>query len=267
MPSPIRIAIFGTTGSGKTSFINCATGTDLGVGHEADSATKNIQQAVVPSDKVGQRKVILVDTPGFSDTDLEDPQLFLKIANWIAKSHNSGEPLNGAIFLQSISQPRVVKSEKDAVELFEKIVGSQAFPQVVVASSMWDTLKYSATGNKNENSSLEIVRQFLNFPQTTFQLVEELRKSKGLVWDTSAGTFLKTNLDVRIQQTDEQIRIVGNTTARLKKTLARLKEWARTFTTATIAGTNLVWTTMKVGGSLLQDVLILVDDFLPYMGN
>lgn len=213
----------------------------------------------MPSDKVGQRKVILVDTPGFSDTDLEDPQLFLKIANWIAKSHNSGEPLNGAIFLQSISQPRVVKSEKDAVELFEKIVGSQASPQVVVASSMWDTLKYSATGNKNESnrkgvwsnledgkakfarfynnedSSLEIVRQFLNFPQTTFQLVEELRKSKGLVWDTSAGTFLKTNLDVRIQQTDEQIRIVGNTTARLKKTLARLKEWARTFTTATVS--------------------------------
>ncbi|KAI0973659.1 P-loop containing nucleoside triphosphate hydrolase protein [Xylaria arbuscula] len=258
MPSPIRIAVFGKTGSGKTSFVKCATGADLGVGDGGSSTTKHIQQAVVPPSKVGGRKVILTDTPGFSDTDLEDPELFLKLANWLANSHNQGEPLNGAIFLQPINQARVDKSEREAVTLFENIVGTKGFPQVVVASSLWDTLARTELGAKYESnrkevwqglesggasfsrfhnteaSSLGIVRQFLDFPVTTFQLVEELRRLKGKVWSTSAATFLQESINIKIRDLDEQVKIAG-VTAYLNKTLKTLRGWLERFQTAVVS--------------------------------
>jgi len=65
MAGPKLFALMGCTGSGKTTFANCAAGSDLKVGHALESSTIEIQTV---SMKLGADDVVLIDTPGFDRT-------------------------------------------------------------------------------------------------------------------------------------------------------------------------------------------------------
>ncbi|KAI1739858.1 P-loop containing nucleoside triphosphate hydrolase protein [Xylaria scruposa] len=254
---PIRIAVFGKTGAGKTSFIKRATGADLEVGDGAASTTKNIQRVDVLPDKVEGHKVILIDTPGFNDTDLEEPTLFVNLARWLANSYHNGEALNGAIFLQGINEVRVLQGEVDGVKLFERIVGPKNFPQVIVATTMWDQVEegfgvrneenrakvwnnLSTGGAKfvrfynTEESAIKIVQDCLGFPETEFLLQEELIKHKGRVGRTSAGSFLYDSLGTKLEDIRIRIKISGGN-RKLGQTLRKLNNWLKDLAKASVS--------------------------------
>ncbi|TRX88530.1 hypothetical protein FHL15_010569 [Xylaria flabelliformis] len=268
---PIRIAVFGKTGAGKTSFIKRATGADLEVGDGAASATKNIQQVEVSPNKVGGHTVFLIDTPGFNDTDLEEPTLFLNLAKWLANSHYNGERLNGAIFLQGINEVRVLKGEEDGVKLFETIVGEQNFPHVIVATTMWDQVEkeFGVRNEENraklwhnlragdakfvrfyntENSAIEIVRGCLGFSETKFLLQKELIENKGKVRKTTAAEFLYNSLGTKIEDIRVQVKISGGN-RKLRQTIKKLNvqinfgaaAWKAVAAAATTVGVARVW--------------------------
>ena len=59
------------------------------VGHDITSCTSTLQYAIVdnPSTrKLENRRVIIVDTPGFDDTYQEDVEILRRIAVWLASS-------------------------------------------------------------------------------------------------------------------------------------------------------------------------------------
>ena len=59
------------------------------VGHDISSCTSALQYAFVdnPSTrKLGNRRVIIVDTPGFDDTYQDDVEILRRIAVWLASS-------------------------------------------------------------------------------------------------------------------------------------------------------------------------------------
>ena len=61
----------------------------MNVGHEIMSCTSALQYAIVdnPSTrKLGNRRVIIVDTPGFDDTYQDDVEILRRIAVWLASS-------------------------------------------------------------------------------------------------------------------------------------------------------------------------------------
>ncbi|KAG8166465.1 hypothetical protein KVR01_002154 [Diaporthe batatas] len=92
------------TGSGKTTFISKVTGrTDLQIGHDLTSCTREIQVAEAKTD--GQT-VRLVDTPGFSDTRLSDTEVLQMIADHLAAAHRQEAKLTGIIYLHPISDTR-----------------------------------------------------------------------------------------------------------------------------------------------------------------
>ncbi|KAI0184660.1 P-loop containing nucleoside triphosphate hydrolase protein [Xylaria flabelliformis] len=271
---PIRIAVFGKTGAGKTSFIKRATGADLEVGDGAASTTKKIQQVEVSPDKVRGHTVFLIDTPGFNDTDLEEPTLFLNLAKWLGNSHYNGERLNGAIFLQGINEVRVLKGEEDGVKLFETIVGPKNFPRVIVATTMWDQVEqdFGVRNEENraklwhnlragdakfvrfyntEDSAIEIVRGCLGFPETEFLLQKELIENRGKVGKTSAAKFLYKSLGTKIEDIRVQVRISGGN-RKLRQTMRKLNGWLKDLAAASIKFGGLAWrvvataTTMRV---------------------
>ena len=89
----------GATGSGKTSvrttspwsvcelihgfqFINLASGSQLRVGINLKSCTAEVQ--VANKFTLDGRQVILIDTPGFDDTNVSDAEILEKIAAFLA---------------------------------------------------------------------------------------------------------------------------------------------------------------------------------------
>lgn len=55
---------------------------DIGIGHTLKSCTVSIKEH--PTQYQGQ-DLVLVDTPGFDDTNIPDSKILRKIANWLKK--------------------------------------------------------------------------------------------------------------------------------------------------------------------------------------
>ena len=89
--------VMGPTGSGKSSvrtsfvqdfylvdscckFIGMATGAEIGIGHDLESYTTDIQ---IIRFQFVDINVVFVDTPGFDDTHKSDVEILDMIANWL----------------------------------------------------------------------------------------------------------------------------------------------------------------------------------------
>jgi hypothetical protein len=60
------------------------------VGHDLKSCTNILQHAVIPEipnyPLFKDRRIVVVDTPGFDDTYIEDREILRRIAVWLASS-------------------------------------------------------------------------------------------------------------------------------------------------------------------------------------
>jgi predicted GTPase len=72
----------GPTGSGKSTFVNLTSGSNLAVGEGLESCTSMVQ-ACAPFYLDGKR-VLLIDTPGFDDSNISDVEVLQKIAEFLA---------------------------------------------------------------------------------------------------------------------------------------------------------------------------------------
>ena len=77
-----NLRVMGATGSGKTSFINLVSGSNLKVGHGLKSCSTVVQPST-PFELDG-RLVTLIDTPGFDDTTMSDTDILKVIAAFLS---------------------------------------------------------------------------------------------------------------------------------------------------------------------------------------
>lgn len=74
----------GATGTGKSQFINRASGSNFAVGHTLDSCTAEVRHT--DPFELDDRKVILVDTPGFEDTHRTEVDILRAILGFLVTS-------------------------------------------------------------------------------------------------------------------------------------------------------------------------------------
>ncbi|KAJ8111806.1 hypothetical protein OPT61_g5684 [Boeremia exigua] len=235
-PDDIIIAILGTTGAGKSSFIaNCTKDRHPQIGHDLTSCTTKVS---VHTMQMLGRTVHLIDTPGFNDTLRSDCVTFQELAYWLAAADDKKFQLSGIIFLHRITDIRFHSSTKRALEIFKAICGEDAFRGTVVATTMWDRVatceierardRHSKLKTKLEGDILafggrlipvsaaevdpcnivrHIVRKDLRL-NLAFQI--ELRHHDRLIHQTTAGKIvydgLLDSLDAMTASTHESIR-------------------------------------------------------------
>ncbi|KAL4265829.1 hypothetical protein AB1N83_003897 [Pleurotus pulmonarius] len=85
----VLIAIMGATGSGKTTFVNMASGDNLAVGGDLESCTSVVQLS--KPFRLDGRRAILVDTPGFDDTRTSDTDVLAMIAAFLSTTYEEGK--------------------------------------------------------------------------------------------------------------------------------------------------------------------------------
>ncbi|KAG9680225.1 hypothetical protein KCU87_g411, partial [Aureobasidium melanogenum] len=147
------VAVCGKTGSGKTSFISALAGRDCGIGYDLQSSQSSVMFASCFTDnqfletskihevevRLGRETVILVDTPGFSDTNMTDTQVLEKIANWMKDTYSEGQLLSGIVYLHPINQNRMDGPSMQNIKLFRKLCGLRSMRNVILATTMWTT--------------------------------------------------------------------------------------------------------------------------------
>lgn len=90
---------------------------------------------------IDNRVITLVDTPGFDDTFRSDYEILKEVATWLEVSYKAAHSISGIIYLQPITSGRVTGGMKRTFDVFEKLIGSENFGQVILVTSKWDTLR------------------------------------------------------------------------------------------------------------------------------
>ncbi|KAJ7780606.1 lipoxygenase [Mycena maculata] len=148
----VVIAVMGSTGTGKSSFVKFITGnSSIVVGNGLESETIDVQTFRV-RDPASGRKLTIVDTPGFDDSraGITDTEVLKKIADFLVEEYDSDRKLNGLVYLQRISDPRFGGQAGRNLKMFRKLCGSDSFKNVVVLTTFWDRLADEQQGSRRE---------------------------------------------------------------------------------------------------------------------
>ncbi|KAH9481107.1 hypothetical protein JR316_0005627 [Psilocybe cubensis] len=226
----LSIAVMGPTGTGKSSFINLLSGSNLGVGRELESCTDEVQ--ISESFSLDGHTINLIDTPGFDDTKLTDTRILNMIASYLALTYSRGKRLAGVIYMHRITDNRIGGISARNFRLFRSLCGETSLCNVVIVTTMWDNIDISI-GEERErelmtkesffkpaiekgcrmlrhNNTLEsaqaIVRSIAKSNRSvTLQIQEEL--GRGLdITETRAGKELCREVFEQMERHREEIR-------------------------------------------------------------
>ncbi|PPQ95244.1 hypothetical protein CVT26_014935 [Gymnopilus dilepis] len=222
--SDVAIAVMGATGSGKTTFINSASGSDLRVGHSLQSCTSVVQ--VAQAFELDGRSVTLIDTPGFDDTTRSDAEILRMIATFLATAYENGKKLAGVIYIHRISDFRMGGISTRNFKMFRQLCGESTLKNVIILTNMWgevsrdvgearefelstqdmffkpvldrgaQLLRYDNTQETAHN----VLRYIIDNHPLTLQIQRELVDQKKDISQTAAGEELNRELMAQIQK-------------------------------------------------------------------
>lgn len=82
-------------------------------------------------------RVHLIDTPGFDDSTRKDTEVLRDIAGWMGVTYDKGIRLSGIIYLHNISHTRMAGSAMRNLFMFQKLMGKDCFPSIILATTFW----------------------------------------------------------------------------------------------------------------------------------
>lgn len=86
----------------------------------------------------GDRRLYLVDTPGFDDSRCMDIEIFTEIAFYLSQIHKRNFRLGGILYLHRITDNRVSASAMRSFQLVQSICGPQGAKFARLVTTMWD---------------------------------------------------------------------------------------------------------------------------------
>ncbi|KAH8818761.1 P-loop containing nucleoside triphosphate hydrolase protein [Flagelloscypha sp. PMI_526] len=225
------IAVMGATGTGKTTFINLASGSDLRVGTGQCSCTSEVQ--VAQPLQLDGRSVTLVDTPGFDDTQKSNFDILNLISQHLSESYGGGTTLAGVVYLHRISDFRFTGMAAKNLRMFRQLCGDTTLKNVVIVTNMWGEVK-TETGEAREtelrslehpplfkpvldkgavmlrhsdtlDSAHDILRHILKNHPEPLQIQREMVDEKKDLSQTAAGEELNRELEMLRKQHEKEM--------------------------------------------------------------
>ncbi|EKM78776.1 hypothetical protein AGABI1DRAFT_75265 [Agaricus bisporus var. burnettii JB137-S8] len=137
-----RVRVMGPTGVGKSNFIDVLTG-QIGKrsGHLLESYTTDLRASLVKDYNGTGANLVMVDTPGFDDTNKPDTEILSIISNWLEKSYRKKIKLAGVLYLHRITDNRMGGTPLKNLHMFGKLCGNAAMSRVTLVTTMWDQVQ------------------------------------------------------------------------------------------------------------------------------
>ena len=254
------IAVMGPTGSGKSTLISKLGGSAVNIGHDLRSC-KCLQQSrfsttdfyflalgtqniVEVRCKIGDRYVMLVDTPGFNDTVRSDTEILGLLVDWMKDSYGERH-FSGLIYLHDISGARMTGSVLKNIRMFRKLCGEENLRNVILATTKWAiTPMNDAIMRERDLCSDQgfwglmihagsMVRRFDNTEASARSLVEELLHTGNksftpkiqrevvvegkMLSQTDAGAFIEEALAKQAKEHKEEMKSLKEEQERARK--------------------------------------------------
>lgn len=220
----------GATGSGKSTFINCASGSDLPVGKGLESCTVDVRTS--KPFLLNGKIVTLIDTPGFDDTTRSDTDILSSIAAYLSNTYEHGAKLAGVIYMHRISDFRMGGTSKRNFRIFRELCGDNTLKNVIIVTNMWGNVdqklgeareKELTTNDKffkpvlekgarmmrhhgTQASAHTILRYLVNSQAATLAIQHELVNERRDLAHTAAGAELARALKDQANRHDEELK-------------------------------------------------------------
>ncbi|KAF2267003.1 hypothetical protein CC78DRAFT_594212 [Lojkania enalia] len=222
--SDIVVAVMGLTGVGKSHFIallgasrsGCSEATAL-VGDSLSSGklhnlpltedlymfdvsleTKHLDVFVLPR---RGRKIYLVDTPGFDDSNMSNSKILRMISGFLTRAYKPTKNVDGIVYLHRITDNRVGGHALKNIKLFEELCGSEAMEIVTLLTTMWDVAGSVPGFTKAdfERHEEQLISQYWGE-----MIQKEATVRRSLNTRESVLSVLDHILDIRMRREDEE---------------------------------------------------------------
>jgi len=149
------IALMGPTGSGKSNVIDTLAGQPgRRSGSSLESYTTEVRAVRLYNHPVHCDRLVLVDTPGFDDTNKSDLEILQMVSDWLKKVYEKDIKLAGIIYLHRITDNRMAGTPHRNLRMFGELCGDNAVKKVVLVTTMWDKVQPD-TGARRETELFE----------------------------------------------------------------------------------------------------------------
>ncbi|KAI6038796.1 P-loop containing nucleoside triphosphate hydrolase protein [Pisolithus marmoratus] len=222
--------VMGATGSGKTTFINRASGSDFPVESGLESCTTDVGTS--KPFLLDGRFVTLIDTPGFDDTIRNDTDVLTSIAAYLSNTYEQGAKLAGIIYMHRISDIRMSGTSKRNFHIFRELCGESTLSNVLIVTNMWGNVdpkigeereRELATSDKLFKPVLEkgaqllrhdntaasahtILRNLINSQTATLAIQHEIVNQRKDLARTAAGAELTRLLKEQAERYGDEVR-------------------------------------------------------------
>lgn len=105
-----------------------------------------------------ERDLVLVDTPGFEDTNRTSDKVLRLVSEKFADLYRCGISINASIYLHPMTEARMQPGSIMNLSTFKSLVGEAKWRSVILLTTRWDTVE-KADGVKKENE-LRNTKQF-----------------------------------------------------------------------------------------------------------
>ena len=134
--------------------------------------------------------MVLVDTPGFHDTYVDDVDVLHNIGSWLETMYDSRDShgykgatkLAGIVYFHDISLTRMLGSTLKDLDVFQKLCRKDALKHVVLCTTSWKEV-YQEEGEKRIEQLREICWKTMAAGGSTIHQFEDSQKS---AWDVIA---------------------------------------------------------------------------------
>ncbi|KAF9541798.1 hypothetical protein CPC08DRAFT_717070 [Agrocybe pediades] len=234
----IIIPIIGASGAGMSTFVNYLVQDEAlksPVGHRLTSCTSEllpIPLSFPNDDLLKHYKIILVDTPGFTDTHVGDAAILQRIADWLGKAYRDKKVLGGVIYLHDIFDERYSGTVWRNLEMLQHMCGEAAFGKVIIGTTKWTRISRQIGKDHEEELKDVYWRLMLAKGACTKRFDDSYDSALSFVKDILRHRLLDVYLRIQTENVDDK-KIIPETQAgkelrfTLKEVLAMQRRMAQ----------------------------------------
>ncbi|PVF93006.1 hypothetical protein CPB86DRAFT_687764, partial [Serendipita vermifera] len=205
--------VMGPTGTGKSTFINLASGSTQETNTGLRSCTTKVE-ATKPF-LVNGRQVVLLDTPGFNDTSKGDIDILEEIADYMVKNYKNQRLLNGILYFHSITDRKMGGIATRNLRLFRGLCGDDPLKSVVVVTNMWSLVDPDLGARRETELMTEdaFFKPALNHGSRFARHSDTIESAHKIIHSLFDERLVREKLAIQIEMVDDRLRLVQTTAA------------------------------------------------------
>lgn len=200
---------------------------------------------------IGREKVLMIDTPGFDDTERSDTEILTEISRLLALQYELGMKLKGVIFLHRITDVRMQGTSMKTLQICRKICGTDALKNVILVTTRWNEVDKALGARREEelrsefwkfmldfgstmmryhgdqDSAVTIISQLLHKETVVLDLQRELVDQGKKLSDTAAGALVNDDIEKVKAKYEQELQDLAQLRSDLMRDSANMKEQMR----------------------------------------